>query len=61
MFLYKRNACFTLNFVWLLSHFLVSIGAANIDNVLSMPSSQSRSNADEHTLTQLHFQPNIKR
>ena len=42
-----------LNFVLLLSHFVVNIGTANIEKVISMLFSQRRSNADEHTLTQL--------
>ena len=42
-----------LNFVFLLSHFVVSISTANIHKVVSMLFSQRRSNGDEHTLTQL--------
>ena len=41
-----------LNFVFLLSHFVVNISTKNIDKVVSMLFSQRRSNADEHTLTQ---------
>ena len=44
-----------LNFNLLLSDFLVNISTTNIDKVVSMLSSQRRSNADEHTLTQLSF------
>ena len=42
-----------LNFVLLLSHFAVNISATNTDKVVSMLFSQCRSNADEHTLTQV--------
>ena len=42
-----------LNFVLLLSHFLVNISTANIDEVVPMLFSQRRSNTDEHRLTQL--------
>ena len=42
-----------LNFVLLLSHFVVNTSTTNIDKVVSMLFSQRRSNADEHTLTQL--------
>ena len=42
-----------LNFVLLLSHFLVNISTKNDDKIVSMLFSQRRSNADEHTLTQL--------
>ena len=42
-----------LNFVLLLSHFAVNISTTNIDEVVSMLFSQRRSNADDHTLTQL--------
>ena len=42
-----------LNFVLLLSHFLVNISTANIDEVVPMLFCQRRSNTDEHTLTQL--------
>ena len=41
-----------LNFVLLLSHFVVNISTANIDKVISMLFSQRRSNADEHTFTE---------
>ena len=42
-----------LNFVLLLSHFVVNISTTNIDKVVSMLFCQRRSNADEHKLTQL--------
>ena len=42
-----------LNFVLLLSHFVVNISTTNIDKVVSMLFCQRQSNADEHTLTQL--------
>ena len=42
-----------LNFVLLLSRFVVKISTTNIDRVVSMLFSQCRSNAVEHTLTQL--------
>ena len=42
-----------LNFVLLLSHFVANISTKNIDKVVSMLFSQRRSNANEHTLTQL--------
>ena len=56
MFLSERNMLYTgkFNSVLLLSHFVVvNINTANIDKVVSMLSCQLRSNADEHTLTQL--------
>ena len=42
-----------LNFVLLLSHFVVNISTTNIDKFVTMLFSQCLSNADEHTLTQL--------
>ena len=42
-----------LNFVLLLSHFVVNISTADIDKVVPMLLIQRRSNGDEHTLTQL--------
>ena len=49
-----------LNFVWFLSHFLVSI-STTVDKVVSMLFSQGRSNADEHTLTKLSFSTKYQR
>ena len=42
-----------LNFVLLLSHFVVNVSIANIDKVISVLFSQLQSNADEQTLTRL--------
>ena len=42
-----------LNFLLLLSHFVVNISITDIEKVVSMLVFQRRSNADEHTLTQL--------
>ena len=44
-----------LSFVLLLRHFLVNFSATNIGKLVSMLFSQHRSNAYEHTLTQLQF------
>ena len=44
-----------LNFVLLLSHFLVNISTANIEKVVSMLFSRRRSNTDEYTLAQFSF------
>ena len=65
MLLYKRNMflCFytwKLNFVFFLSDFLVNI-STTIDKVVEMMFSQCRSNADEHTLTQISFSTNYWR
>ena len=50
-----------LNFVLLLSYFLVNISTANIDKVVSMQFSQRWSNADKHTWTQLSFSTKFQR
>ena len=42
-----------LNFLLLLSHFVVNTSITDIEKVVSMLVFQRRSNADEHTLTQL--------
>ena len=47
------NISTTDNFFLLLSHFVVNISTTDIDKVVSMLFFQSRSNAHEHTLTQL--------
>ena len=44
-----------LTFVLLLSHFLVNISTTNTDKVVPMLFSQTRSNADEYSLTQFSF------
>ena len=48
-----------LNFVLLLLHFVVNISTTCSDKVVSMLFSQRRNNADEHTLLNFDFQPNI--
>ena len=55
--LYTRK----LNFVLLLSHIVVNISTANIDTVVSMLFSESRSNVDEHTFSQLIFSTEYQR
>ena len=42
-----------LNFILLLSHFVVNISTTNIDKVVSVLFCQRQSNSDEHTLTRL--------
>ena len=50
-----------LKFVLLLSHFLVNVSATNIDKDVSVLFSQSWSNSNEHTLTQLSFSTKYQR
>ena len=50
-----------LNFVLLLSYFVVNISTANIDKVVSMLFSERRSNVDEHTFNQLIFSTEYQR
>ena len=63
MLLYKINMLYTgkLNFVLLLSYFVVNISTANIDKVVSMLFSERRSNVDEHTFNQLIFSTEYQR
>ena len=55
--IYKKYMFYTLklNFVLLLSHFLVNISTANIEKVVSMLFSRRRSNTDEYTLAQFSY------